>query len=256
MKILLTNDDGYGAEGIEILYKALSKKHEVVIIAPSGQRSATGHGVTFRRPFKVRKVDRGYVVDGSPADCVKLGIRLLAKDVDMIVSGINEGLNIGTDIHYSGTFSAAMEGVLLGKPAVAFSKKMENADDPDVLGALSLRFVERHFSHPLPKGALLNVNYPKQVSLDPMKICYAPIGFCQYEEDYSLAEGSLDDPFANGDENEFTYIGYRQLTGYSADSDWAAVLDGNIVLTPVSWDMTAFDCKDITEKMCLAMKDE
>ena len=128
MNILITNDDGIWADGIIELGKEISKYHNVYIVAPDSQRSATGHAITIHDPILVNEefVDdniKAFSISGTPADCVKIGIEALLKDIniDLVLSGINNGPNLGTDVIYSGTVSAAIEGFIQNKPSIAFS---------------------------------------------------------------------------------------------------------------------------------------
>ena len=135
MRILLTNDDGIFAEGLAAIYEELCAIGEVVVVAPADGQSGAGHSITFAEPLLCNKVDvdgrfTGYGVHGSPADCVKLGVReLLDEPVDLIVSGINLGANVGINVFYSGTVAAAMEGAFFRIPAVAMSLASEEKVD-------------------------------------------------------------------------------------------------------------------------------
>jgi len=123
-RILLTNDDGYFSEGINALYKELQKTAEVFIVAPDREQSASSHSLTLSRPLRVHKLDaHRYVVDGTPTDCVMLAVQLFfkRKRPDMIISGINHGVNMGEDVTYSGTVAAAIEGSILRIPSIAVS---------------------------------------------------------------------------------------------------------------------------------------
>ena len=128
MNILITNDDGIYADGIIELSKEISKIANVYVVAPEGQRSATGHSITIHSPIMVQESYMGdnikaYSISGTPADCVKIGIEAIFKDInfDLVLSGINNGPNLGTDVIYSGTVSAAIEGFILNKPSIAVS---------------------------------------------------------------------------------------------------------------------------------------
>jgi len=135
MRILLTNDDGIFAEGLCALYDALCEKHEIFVVAPEAERSAVGHAITLVDPLRVRRVKRGnqffgYAVNGTPADCVKLAIHeIIGPHIDLVLSGINRGANVGINVLYSGTVSAATEGVILGYPGIAIS--LNQYRDPD-----------------------------------------------------------------------------------------------------------------------------
>ncbi len=132
MRLLLTNDDGINAKGIYALAKELEKNHEVIIVAPDNERSACGHSITLTRPLIVKEIkleglkSKAFSVDGTPADCVKIAInKLIDSKIDMVVSGINKGLNLGTDVLYSGTVSAAIEASIYKIPAMAISMEIK-----------------------------------------------------------------------------------------------------------------------------------
>src|SRR5690606_32311726 len=135
MRLLLVNDDGIHAEGINKLAMELEKKHEVTIVAPDDERSAQSHALTLRKPLVVKEVKLGgikskaYSVSGTPADCVRIAIdKLLPEPVDMVISGINRGLNVGMDVLYSGTVSAAIEANLYNIPSIALSAQWDNGN--------------------------------------------------------------------------------------------------------------------------------
>ncbi|MCL6610047.1 MAG: 5'/3'-nucleotidase SurE [Peptococcaceae bacterium] len=170
MRILLCNDDGIFAQGIIALRERLEKMGEVeriFVVAPDRERSAIGHGITMHRPLRAREVkyaspkSAGWSVDGTPADCVKLAVEeLLDKPPDLVVAGINLGANLGTDVLYSGTVSAAVEAVICGCPAVAVS--ITSYDDPDfsVAADFTAGIIPVVHREGLPPGTLLNVNVP------------------------------------------------------------------------------------------------
>ena len=134
MKILIANDDGIFAPGIAALVRAFSAAgHEVIVCAPDGQRSAASHSISIAKPVDVKEIEfqgavKAYAIGGTPADCVKLGLTVLCPQAEAVVSGINKGYNVGTDILYSGTVAAAMEGAICGRPALAISQ-MEKRED-------------------------------------------------------------------------------------------------------------------------------
>lgn len=162
MKILVSNDDGYSAAGIEALAAVLSPHAEVTVVAPEVNHSGASNSLTLNRPLTVRRAKNGfYVVNGTPSDCVHIAMTgLLDFKPDLVVSGINNGANMGDDTIYSGTVAAAMEGHLFGVPSIAFSlieRGWPNLDDvAQKCGELVLRFL----SEPLPANVLLNVNLP------------------------------------------------------------------------------------------------
>ncbi|WP_148133529.1 5'/3'-nucleotidase SurE [Candidatus Formimonas warabiya] len=167
MKILLTNDDGIQAEGIQTLRRALSEIADVTVVAPSYERSATGHGITVHKPIRAEKVrlkgsDRDHwSVVGTPADCVKLALEaLLTESPDLVVSGINHGANLGTDVLYSGTVSAAIEAMINGLPAVAVSLNDDTVLDFSFAAQFAAKLCQLLRLKGFPTDTLLNVNIP------------------------------------------------------------------------------------------------
>ena len=159
----MSNDDGFRSEGIIALSEALRPLGTVYVVAPDRERSAAGHSLTLSHPLRVEKVGhRIYAVDGTPTDCVNLAVNgiLRRKKIDILVSGINKGGNMGDDITYSGTVSAAMEGTLLGIPSVAVSLVSRNHFRFDVAAEFAARVARKVLARRLPKDTLLNVNLP------------------------------------------------------------------------------------------------
>jgi 5'-nucleotidase len=167
VRILVTNDDGIWAPGIAALAEALRPSGEVVIFAPDRERSATGHAITMHAPLRVEEISfpvegvKAYMVNGTPSDCVKLGAEAILPSLpDLVVSGINPGPNLGTDVLYSGTVSGAFEGVILGIPAVAVSLATAAEPEFSVAAHFAHQVVELVKSIGLPPDTLLNVNVP------------------------------------------------------------------------------------------------
>jgi 5'-nucleotidase len=162
--ILVTNDDGIFSEGIKALAGALQEVAEVVVVAPDREQSASGHALTLSRPLRMRKLrENWYSVDGTPTDCVNLGVLSVLKDrpPDFVCSGINFGLNLGDDVTYSGTVSATFEGTLLGIPSLAFSQEIAEGFSFEPAALLARRMVEMlRDEAELPADLLLNVNVP------------------------------------------------------------------------------------------------
>jgi 5'-nucleotidase len=163
-RILVTNDDGYFSKGIQELAAALQSLGEVTIVAPQTEASAVGHALTLRRPLRCERIsDHVYSVDGTPTDCVNIAIdEVLSHRPDLIVSGINNGLNIGDDVTYSGTVAGALEGALLGYQAIAVSLEFTRGEwnfkpAAQVAAALAAQLLE----HPLPQRTFLNINVPQ-----------------------------------------------------------------------------------------------
>lgn len=163
MHIMVTNDDGIHAPGIRALAQALTELGEVTVVAPDRERSAAGHSLTLHSPLRVFELQSGYyAVDGTPTDCVNMGIhRLLPFRPDLVVSGINHGANLGDDITYSGTVAAAMEATLMGIPAIAVSLATWDVSDhfPSA-AAVAVRVARQVIANGLPADTFLNVNVP------------------------------------------------------------------------------------------------
>jgi 5'-nucleotidase len=162
MRILLSNDDGYFAPGLAALAAALAPLAEITVVAPERNRSGASNSLTLDRPLWVRQADNGfYFVNGTPTDCVHLAVTgLLDFEPDMIISGINDGANMGDDTIYSGTVAAATEGHLLGIPSIAVSMSQHNATHFETAARVIVDLVSQHQTKPIPTSALLNVNVP------------------------------------------------------------------------------------------------
>ncbi|MGH7998052.1 MAG: 5'/3'-nucleotidase SurE [Brasilonema sp.] len=169
MKILISNDDGVSALGIRTLANTLAQAgHEISVVCPDRERSATGHGLTMHQPIRAEIVEsifhpavNAWACDGTPSDCVKLALwALLDSPPDLVLSGINQGANLGTEILYSGTVSAAMEGLIEGIPSVAFSLTSHINKDFQPAANFAKILVEQLKQNPLPELMLLNVNIP------------------------------------------------------------------------------------------------
>ena len=165
-KILLTNDDGIYSKGIYALWEAMNEIGEVTVLAPNTEKSAVGHSITISDPIRIEPCTRhgnfkGYAVNGTPADCVKIAIgSFLDKKPDIVVSGINVGANVGANILYSGTVSAAAEGTMLGVPSIAFSLNTFKANNYELSKEVVVKMTKNVLDQGLPKGTLLNVNIP------------------------------------------------------------------------------------------------
>ncbi len=162
MRILLSNDDGYNAPGIQCLAKYLRKISNVTLVAPDRNRSGASNSLTLERPLRARHVAEDEIfVDGTPTDCVHLAVTgLLDQEPDMVVAGINAGANMGDDVLYSGTVAAATEGRFLGYPAVAVSLVGDSLSHYDTAAKAVLRIIEQLKADPLPADTILNVNVP------------------------------------------------------------------------------------------------
>ncbi len=170
MHILISNDDGYLAQGINTLAQALSHYAEISVVAPDKNRSAASNSLTLDMPLRATACDNGFVrVDGTPTDCVHLAITgLLKSEPDMVFAGINHGANLGDDVLYSGTVAAATEGRFLGLPAVAISLASADPKHFETAAQVAVELMQKILAHPLPEDTLLNVNVP-DVPLQQLK---------------------------------------------------------------------------------------
>ena len=166
MHVLLTNDDGIHAPGLSSLYQALTEKHTVTVVAPDRERSAVGHAITLHQPLRATRVSingncRGYAVNGTPADCVKLGImEIIGRRPDAVIAGINAGANVGANLNYSGTVAAAKEAALCGTVGIAVSIEGPRTDFCDDAACFTARLCETVVEKGLPFGTFVNVNIP------------------------------------------------------------------------------------------------
>jgi 5'-nucleotidase len=247
LRVLLTNDDGIDAEGLQALRRALVALEDVelAVIAPDGNRSATARSITFRRPLWVAEVPFddgtvGYACDGTPVDCVRLASLGLIEDFepDVIVSGVNHGANLGDDITYSGTVAAALEGVVLGIPGIAVSQqsvrremdfRLGHSFDFTAAAAFTARVVDRLDDVPLPQGTLLNVNVPAG-DVDGVEV--ARLGKRIYEDRLDLIEE---------DTGRKLYRVYGDSPTHDDEpgTDLSAIAAGRIAVTPLHFDLTA-----------------
>jgi 5'-nucleotidase len=233
--LLLTNDDGVHAPGLQTLRKALLPLGRVVVVAPTNEQSATSHSITIDRPLRhIEHASDVHSIDGTPADCVYLALfeqRFLPRRPDLVVSGINHGPNLGTSVFYSGTVAGAREGALRGIAGVAFSHE-GNAQAP-WLGALVLEMTERFLGAQKPDGhsVLLNVNFPKDT---PRGIRVTRVGRHVYEEKVI--------PRLDPGGREYFWIGGR-VTDYGEvqGSDKQCIDQGYVSVTPLALEPTAAD---------------
>ena len=194
MRIMISNDDGILAPGIAALTRAFSDAgYEVIVCAPDGQRSAASHSLSIGRPVSVRKTQldgaaQAYAIGGTPADCIKLGMTVLHGDCAAVVSGINCGYNVGSDILYSGTVAAAMEGAICGVPALAVSQPYARGDYAQA-AALAVEVFEKMMADRPAPYTVWNLNYPECDC--PRGLVTAAMGHLYYNEKYVL-EGSED----------------------------------------------------------------
>ncbi|MFY9258337.1 MAG: 5'/3'-nucleotidase SurE [Dethiobacteria bacterium] len=241
VKLLITNDDGIYAEGIQLLSKVLfeSGRYRLKIVAPDHERSAVGHAITMHRPLRVEQARflhnpelTGWSVNGTPSDCVKLAVEaLLDERPDLIISGINRGSNLGTDVLYSGTVSAAVEGIILGLPAVAVSLT-EGDESQDFIYAAEFicDLIPQLIAEGLPEGTMLNINVPPGSSA--IKGARATrLGTRRYRNSFDRRidpRGMI-----------YYWLAGELIEGEEEEnSDVQAIRDGYISITPVHFNLT------------------
>ncbi len=247
-KILITNDDGFEAEGLIALYNRLKEIADVTVVAPTLEKSASGHSLTLTRPLRFLNIEESFykLDDGTPADCIFLALKKIYKNSrpDLIISGINRGANMGEDITYSGTVAGAMEGVLQGIPSIAISQVLpENSNIPynyELASQVALYLASRILSvdNPVSKRELLNINVPplSENEYKGYKATYA--GIRHYGND---AQSHI-----NPRGLEYFWIGLPKLEWSPRDnseylSDFEAVDKGFVSITPITLDMTAYN---------------
>ena len=237
MRLLLSNDDGFQAPGIEALYHALAGEHEVIVSAPAGECSATGHGLTLREPLRVKRHQVGdcvfHGVTGLPADAVKYGLSVLCADraPDLVIAGINQGANTGQNLFYSGTVAAAAEGALAGLPAIAVSLASFRQRDFSAAARVVARLVGEFQKHPIPAGCLVNVNIPEGEEQDFKGYRSAKMGYARFHEVFYRRE----DPQGR---EYFWMDGAKSDHDSDPESDDHLVHQGWVTLTPLQLDLT------------------
>ena len=248
--ILITNDDGFDAEGILALVDALKDLAKITVVAPASEKSACGHGITLTRPLRFISVDDDFykLDDGTPSDCIYLALNTMFenKKPDLVISGINRGANMGEDITYSGTAAGAMEGVLNGVPSIAISQVMTKTEDGsydysfDLAKIVIKDLVEKIFngSFPLEERKFLNINVPNIKESEHKGYRVTKAGYRNYGNDAHMHR--------NPRGEEYYWLGLHPLD-FKEDpkSDYQAILDGFISITPIKLDMTSYD--DIIE---------
>jgi 5'-nucleotidase len=247
VRVLLTNDDGISAPGLQAARRALRELDgiEVDVIAPDSNRSATARSITTRSPLTVEEIefgdgDRGFATDGTPVDCVRFAdLGLIGARPDLIVSGINHGSNLGDDITYSGTVAAAFEGIVLGIPALAVSQQSSGGGmgyvsgrfDFALAGPFTAQLVKRLAEEgPMPPETLVNVNFP---SREPTGIEVTRLGKRLYNDELKLVGED-----AESGKLRYEIYGFEPSFKDEQGTDLAAVSRGRISVTPIHFDLT------------------
>lgn len=232
MKILISNDDGYLAPGLIALADALAPIAEIVVVAPDSNRSGSSNSLTLERPLSVFRADNGfYFVNGTPTDCVHIALTgVLSYKPDLVVSGINQGQNMGDDTLYSGTVAAATEGYLFGIPSIAFSQVQKGWQHLEAAARVAREIVERKFDA-LPKPYLLNVNIPNLPYLELKSLLATRLGKRHQSESVIRAH--------NPEGREIFWIGSAGAVRDAGEgTDFDAIARGHVSITPLQVDLT------------------
>jgi len=234
VKILLTNDDGVHAPGLAALIGRVSEVAEVVVVAPDREQSAVSHALTLHHPLRAARISENvFSVEGTPTDCVNLGIHsLLSFRPDLVISGVNRGANIADDVTYSGTVAAALEAPLMGIPAIAVSLVTRGAgENYDAAAACAARLARTVFDNGLPRDTYLNVNVPDL----PADRLLPPLITCQGKRSY---EGTIVDKVDPRGRNYY-WIGTADLSFQDIPgTDYHAVSRGHVSISPLHIDLT------------------
>jgi len=244
-RVLITNDDGIFAEGIQTLAQELHEQLgdvlELFIIAPDHEQSATSHAITMHRPLRVEKVRyfhnpelHCWSVNGTPSDCVKLAVEyMLEEKPDLVVSGINRGSNLGTDVLYSGTFSAAAEGVVLGIPSLAVSHTEVKRSGFDGAAQFICNLLPRLWNNHISERTLLNINVPAGTNGDIKGVEITRLGSRRYRNTFQKRI----DPRGRS----YYWLAGELDDSYEKNSDVAAIKNHKISITPVHFDITDYE---------------
>jgi len=238
MHILLTNDDGIQAPGLKALFHALRKKHIISVVAPDREKSATSHRLTIHEPLRAFPFDngiKGFAINGTPVDCVKLGIsQLLPQKPDWVVSGINPGANTGFNVFYSGTVAAAREAASMWIPSMAVSIAIGPSIDFDGVSEYVTYLVERFSRQILPAGTLLNVNFPACPVSESKGLKFVNQAIYHLYEKYEKRK----DPR----QENYYWIGDEKFpVTQECITDLGAIENNYIAISPLSIDTTDYD---------------
>jgi len=241
-RILLSNDDGIAAAGIAAARRALAPLGEVVTVAPQHEQSASSHAITLNRPLRVSPQDAdSFAVDGTPCDCIFMACEHLLQDrpIDLVVSGINAGANLGVDVLYSGTVAAAMEGAIRGLPAIAISQVGNHDLDFETAAAFLAPVARAVLERGLPAGVMLNVNVPKRLA-QPVRYRFTALGAHRYEDVVEQRSDPRERPYywIAG-----RWAGYEPIEG----SDCAVIGAGQISITPLRFNLSVGDQPEALE---------
>ena len=244
--ILVCNDDGIDAEGIAVLAETMDGLGDIYVVAPVTEQSASGHSITYREPVRAHpwafNIPSGsiqaFAVTGTPADCVKIAVNhLLPRKPDLVVSGINQGPNTAVNILYSGTVSAAVEAAILGIDAIAFSLCAWEGGNYDTAAYYARKIAENVLQEGLPEGVLLNVNIPAIPKEEIKGIAATRLARSRWEETFSKRIDPFNQPY-------YWISGTFVNLDDGDNNDLDAVEDGYVSITPIHYDLTAYDFLD------------
>ncbi|MHB2154137.1 5'/3'-nucleotidase SurE [Calditrichota bacterium GD2] len=250
--ILVTNDDGIYAPGIYSLRKALEGMGEIYVVAPLVEKSAVGHAITLSDPLRVTEIERdnrffGYAVNGTPADCVKLGCRcILPSKPDLVISGINQGPNTATNVIYSGTVSAAAEAAIMGIPAIAVSIASFTRQEFAFAARFSRKLAGMVLERGLPERTVLNVNVPAVPEEEIEEIVITRQGKGRYEE-------AFDKRIDPNNRVYYWLTGKRMILDNGNDVDDLVVMQNKVSITPIQYDLTNYSFLEELKKWNIKM---
>lgn len=232
--ILITNDDGIQSEGIIQLYNRLKPLGDIYVVAPDSEQSAVGHALTMHRPLRPHILSKNmYSINGTPTDCVAIAVKkLLPHKPHLIISGINKGGNLGDDITYSGTVSAAMEGTLLGVQSIAISLMGSEPYDFTQAAAFAFKLGQTVLTYGIPADTLLNVNVPNKDKIKGVRLTK------QGKRVYDNAIQEMNDPWGR---KHYWIGGGTPIWESEIDTDFDAVREGYISITPIHLNFTNFE---------------
>jgi len=241
LRVLITNDDGIFADGIQELTKAIQKIASVYVVAPDRERSAVGHAITMHHPLRAERVKLfhnpnlpAWAVNGTPSDCVKLAVEaILPERPDIVISGINRGPNLGTDVLYSGTVSAAIEAVISGIPSIAMSLTEVKKPDFSVAAHFAGRLVNLVLEKGLSSDTLLNVNVPGITREEITGVAITRLGTTKYNNEFEQRV----DPRGR---SYYWMVGEVVELDNGNNTDLSAIRENKIAITPLQFDFTNY----------------
>ncbi len=243
--ILVTNDDGVHSPGIIALFKAMKEIGDAYIVAPDRERSAVGHALTLHRPLKAEELrENVYSINGTPTDCVALAIhRILPRKPDLVASGINRGANLGDDITYSGTVSAAIEGTILNVPSFAISLVGDKPFHYETAYPFAIEVAKYILDKSLPYDTLLNVNVPNVQRRDILK------GIKITRQGKRIYDNAIQDTYSPWGDKHYWIGGGTPYWEQGEDMDIQAVLDNYVSVTPIHLDLTNYEALEYLKKI-------